>query len=563
VARLTGSGCPRLPRRPDRFKGSTLSTGTENASAVGGPGPSGAEASGRTGTGRSPAAQWVWRYRWPIVALLVIAVSALLARHEHSRPGYDPYGWLIWGYQTLHGSLNLGGAPSWKPMPLLFTAPFALFGHYQLWLWMTTAYAMSFAGCVFAARIAFRLVDEDGAHRWPAIAAGAFAFVLPLCIYDSTHYSYLHYIFSAQSDPPLVSCVLLAIDMALMGRRRWAIGALTLASLGRPEAWPAEFFYALWCLRQDRTMFRFLLGNLLVILFMWFGIPEITNQKPLIAGDLAADSPRMLHGNKIIGTISRYKALNQWSVWVLAGLGAAWAAFRYRRRDHDPTGSGVFVLALFGNCVLWMLVEIVFSLQGLPGVPRYMFEPGVVAIVIGAVGLGWLLSEIPRFFRVPWAAGLVVAVGLIAAIVPGAVTRLRAEHTELKLERARTAEISLLAGFVHELGGIHAIEACGSPVLNVEYVSVFGWLTHLNTGQIGYRANYELHQPHPSVLITPLPNGWSSYLWQPAAATASSCDARMRVLDVVTPSHPGGEIVPNRTPPVETPLPERRRHPAR
>ena len=63
----------------------------------------------------------------------------------------------MWGYQTLHRSLDLGGAPSWKPLPYLFTVPFALFGHYQLWLWMITAASVALAGPVFAARIAFRL----------------------------------------------------------------------------------------------------------------------------------------------------------------------------------------------------------------------------------------------------------------------------------------------------------------------------------------------------------------------------------------------------------------------
>ena len=55
-----------------------------------------------------------------------------------TRPGYDPYGWLDWGYQTLRGSLDLGGAPSWKPFTYLFNVPYALFGHYALWLWMLT-----------------------------------------------------------------------------------------------------------------------------------------------------------------------------------------------------------------------------------------------------------------------------------------------------------------------------------------------------------------------------------------------------------------------------------------
>jgi len=496
----------------------------------------------------------VRRYVWWLVAAVVIGASVGLVVWARSRPGYDPYGWMIWGYQSLHGTLNLGGAPSWKPMPLLFTLPFALFGHFQLWLWLVAACAMSFAGCVFAARIAFRIVDEDGAHRWPAIAASAFAFVLPLCIYDSTHFSYLHYIFSAQSDPPLVSFVLMAIDMALLGRKRWAIAALTMAALGRPEVWPALLLYSLWCLRQEREILPFLVACALIILFMWFGIPWITNNKPLIAGDLAAQSPRMLHSNKIIGTLGRYRALNQWPVWVCAGLGTAWAAFCLWRGGGERRRRNLFILALFGNCVLWVVVEIAFALKGLPGVPRYMFEPGVVAIVIGAVFFGWLLAEIPRFFRAPWVVGLVLAAGITAAIVPGALSRLRAEHKELSGEHARTAQIDRLSSFVDYLGGLRGIESCGKPVLNVEYVSIFGWLTHLNTGQIGYKANWELHQPYPTVLLTSLPNGWAAYPWHTRAADVRRCDARMKVLYIFTGQHPNGIIVPNQVPPKLTPV---------
>jgi hypothetical protein len=183
-----------------------------------------------------------------------------------------------------------------------------------------------------------------------------------------------------------------------------------------------------------------------------------------------------------------------------------------------------------------------------------MFEPGVVAIVIGAVFFGWLLGELPRFFRAPWALGLVLAAAITAAIVPGALSRLRAEHKELSGEHARTTEIDRLGAFVDRLGGLKGIEACGKPVLNVEYVSIFGWMTHLNTGQVGYKANYELHQRYPTVLLTSLPNGWAAYAWHTRGARAASCNARMRVLYIFTGRHPNGEIVPNRVPPKLTPV---------
>ena len=76
------------------------------------------------------------RYPWILGAVGLLLVSTVVVLWARTRPGYDPYGWLVWGYQTLHLSLDLGGAPSWKPLPYLFTVPFALAGHYQIWLWM-------------------------------------------------------------------------------------------------------------------------------------------------------------------------------------------------------------------------------------------------------------------------------------------------------------------------------------------------------------------------------------------------------------------------------------------
>src|SRR5579875_624824 len=151
---------------------------------------------------------WAARHVWWIVAVALVGFSAALVRWAYTRPGYDPYGWLVWGYQTLHGTLNLGGAPSWKPMPWLFTVPYALFGHFDLWLWMTTAVAMALAGVIFAGRIVFRIVDGGGRHRWPAILAAVLAGIMILSIQDNQGYSYWHYFLSAQSDPPLASLCL-------------------------------------------------------------------------------------------------------------------------------------------------------------------------------------------------------------------------------------------------------------------------------------------------------------------------------------------------------------------
>ncbi len=57
---------------------------------------------------------------------------------------------------------------------------------------------------------------------------------------------YFHYILSSQSDPMLVTFVLAAIDMCLIGRYRWTLVFGVLAALGRPEVWPFLGLFMLW-----------------------------------------------------------------------------------------------------------------------------------------------------------------------------------------------------------------------------------------------------------------------------------------------------------------------------
>src|SRR5438874_10519340 len=57
------------------------------------------------------------QHPWWSIAIVLLAISVVLVVWARTRPSYDAYGWLVWGYQTLHLALDLGGAPSWKPMP--------------------------------------------------------------------------------------------------------------------------------------------------------------------------------------------------------------------------------------------------------------------------------------------------------------------------------------------------------------------------------------------------------------------------------------------------------------
>jgi hypothetical protein len=465
-------------------------------------------------------------------AAVLLVVSVLLVVWARTRPSYDAYGWMVWGYQTLHGSLDLGGAPSWKPVPFLFTVPFALFGHYQLWLWMITACAVALAGPVFGARIAFRLcgggagsagpVDLGGSaggagalQRYAPYAAAFVAGAAVLGIED-----YLHYILSSQSDPMLVTFTLAALDMGLLGRYRWALVFGVLTGLGRPEVWPFLGLFMLWCWFKQPRMRWMLVAGVAVIAFMWFGIPTITNGRPDVAGQLAKGSPRQLKSNQFVGTVKRFHEMQYLPVWIAAALAVVIAAVR----------RNWIVLALGVGVVAWMFVEIAFAYHGWPALPRYMFEAAGVVAVLAGVAIGWLLRDASRIVRgAPAWAGAVVAAVLVVAMIPGARHRLRVEHADLIHEHARTHQIALLASVTNALGGSRHVLNCGQPVTDVGYVSSLAWLYHEDVGSIGGLQQHveaaELANPAvPKVLFKPgSRGGWDVRPWHTRPSQVARC----------------------------------------
>jgi len=408
-----------------------------------------------------------------------------------TRPGFDPYGWLVWGHQTLAGSLDTNAAPSWKPLPYLFTVPYALFGHYELWLWMLTAVAVSLAGVCFAGRIAYRVVGAgEPERRYGAIAAAIFAGAALLGIRD-----YWHYILSFQSDPMIVSLCLGAIDCHLSRRPRWAFVLGGLAALGRPEVWPFFFLYSLWAWRALPSM-RWLIGTgWAALVLLWFGIPALTSRSAFVAGNNALGSGRALRSNKALGTVDRFLDLHETPLELAALLAIVLAAVR---RDRTT-------LLLAGGMVAWVVVEIAFALHGWPGLPRYMYEAAGVMVVLAAIAVGRLLTEPPRPI---WAwAGGAVAVLITAALVPAAVSRARTEHKDLRAQRDRTTQINRLAAVVSGLGGAARVRECGEPLTRLEYQTVLAWTLRVNVATVGFKYGPALRRRRPVVLFTPLANG--------------------------------------------------------
>jgi hypothetical protein len=450
----------------------------------------------------------------------LVLLSTLIVLWAGTRPGFDPYGWLVWGHQTLHLSLNTNGAPSWKPLPYLFTVPYALTGKSALWLWMVTAVSFGLAGVLFAGRIAYRLTAAPPERRYAALAAGAFAGLALLGIRD-----YMHYILSAQSDTIIVTLCLAAVDAYLCGRRRLAYALGVLAALGRPEAWPFLGLYALWLGYTEPATRALIAGGLVAIAALWFGIPWITADSPFVAGNLALHSSRALHSNRVLGTLDRFLDLHEWPLQLAALAAVPLAAIR---RDRAT-------LILAAGAAAWVAVEIAFALHGWPGLPRYMFEAAGIMVVLAGVAVGRLLvlAETPRLTRVPAWIGAALVLALVAGLAPAAVSRIRGEHKDLFRERGRTRQIDRLAPVIARLGGIAAIRACGQPATEIEFQSIVAWTIGTNVGKVGYYPTAVRRRPHTQVLFRSAYHGWSVRPLHVTSSHRAAC-ARMRAHTAVS-----------------------------
>ena len=432
------------------------------------------------------------------VAAAVIAFSAVLVVWAKTRPGFDPYGWLTWGHMTFHG-LDTNAAPSWKPLPYVFTVVYALLGSHELRLWMITSAAISLSGVIFAGRIVYKLTDAPPERRWAAWVAGIFAGLALLGIQE-----YFHYILSSQSDPMIVALCLAAIDLHLDGHTRLAFGAGVLAGLGRPEVWPFLGLYLLWAWSRRPETRPVLIGGVVAMALLWFGIPALTARTPFVAAANAMYSGRRLTSDQIGGTIQRYLDLHYWPLEVAALLGVVLAAWRRSWADR-------VTLVLAAGVVGWLVVEIASVLHGWPGVPRYMFEASGVTVVLAGAFVGRMLTDPPRLgaSAVVAAAMGAVAVGLLViGLLPPAVSAARAEHRDIHAQRARTVELDKLNSVVGQLGGAARLRACGEPLTRLEYQSALAYTLGINVSKIGFKYAQAIAHGNPIVMFTPSSSGW-------------------------------------------------------
>src|ERR671929_167881 len=122
---------------------------------------------------------------------------------------------------------------SWKPLPVLFTAPFSLFGDDAApLLWLVVARAGGLLALALAFRVAARLAGP---------VAGVIALVA-LALADQ----FVSFFARGNSEGLLVGLSMWAVERHIDGCRRDAFVLGIAAGLIRPEVWPFWGLYGLW-----------------------------------------------------------------------------------------------------------------------------------------------------------------------------------------------------------------------------------------------------------------------------------------------------------------------------
>ena len=393
--------------------------------------------------------------RWALVGVgcLVLAVVSLLFGRQAT---YDPTAWLIWGHQIVHGDLFTRFGPSWKPLPIVITAPTALLGDTaQQQIWLVVARAGALAALALAYRLAWRLEGP---------VAGVIAVIALL---GSSGYATRT--FRGDSEGLLVAIAFGAIEAHLCGRRWLTFGLIVAATLMRPELFVFAVGYGLWLVwvaptaaPRRRTLAIVTAAGVLVVA-AWLIPEEIGSGElfraasrallPVAGSPATADFP-------FLATFTNAAAALPWPLYA-AGLWyvlAAIVAVRRRRAD----GSARLALALAAIATATMVLIALMAQAGFTGNIRYLTIPIGLTGIVGGAGL-------VRFGKLAWArlgprwgvVAIVLGASVVAPFAAHAVVRTR---DEVRSGQRETALYAALPDAIARAGGRAAVLRCGSPI---------------------------------------------------------------------------------------------------
>src|SRR4051812_26414211 len=369
----------------------------------------------------------------PALPLLVLGcvLLAALSLTLPSPPGKDPWSWIIWGREVAHFDLDTNSGSSWKPLPVLFTTVFSLFGDAAPGLWLIAVRAGALLAILFAYRIAARLAGT---------AAGVVAAV---CVATA---AWARYVAQGNVEPLSAGLVLGAVDRHLNGHRHQAMVLGALAALGRPELWPFLALYALLVFFRKGTRKPVVIALLLIVPVLWlggdyWGSGDAFHGSKRAAGtkDRAKKREQRLiekaraegkpppklraEASAVSHTVGGARHLLIFPAYIAAIVGLGFTIWRRRR---EPLVMAAAAAALFA-------VVASMSLLGYGGSPRFLFPAVGLVCVLAGYGVGSLLRLVGGGVR-----AAVLALVIAAASAPFVVDRLDEFSAERKLVSLRS-----------------------------------------------------------------------------------------------------------------------------
>jgi hypothetical protein len=419
-----------------------------------------------------------------VYALLAAAALALgaLSLLYPSTPTYDPWAWIVWGREIVHIDLQTTGGPSWKPLPVLFTIVFSLFGSAAPDLWLVVARG----GGILAVLLAFRLGARLTSRAW-SVASVTAGLVAAVALVISSEF--VRAMTLGNSEGLLVAFALWGIERHLDGRYRQAFVLGFLAALLRPEVWPFLGLYGLWLLLVDRRALWLVVAGFVLIPALWF-LPELWG-----SGDIWRAADRARQPNSDSPAFAKHPFVrviqDTWPLVITPVKAAAVFALVLAAGDWIRHRRQGVVLAVGLLAFAWIGLVAAMTQGGFSGNPRYIILGTSMLAVIGGVGFGRVVQYANAFVariagpRPTLAAGLVALAVLSLATVHWAAPRFE-NFGDLDKALRYQAELRFdVRDALAQAGGASAFKACGQATAGKFSVPLVAWYLHEHTLDVG------------------------------------------------------------------------------
>jgi hypothetical protein len=400
---------------------------------------------------------------------LVVGLSACLACVSlagltlliPSAPSTDPWGWILWGREitSFEFSTEVGGSPSWKPLPVVVTAPLSLAGEVAPTLWILVARSVALAGLLLAFVVAARLLPDRSV--WLRCAAGAIA-VIGLVLGRSWLKQFWH----GYSEPIALALLFGAIACHRSGRRGHALLLGAGVASVRPEAFVLVAAYgALLLWRREAN--RWLVTAAFVAVPAAWLVPDwIGSGDPFYGSKLASGLVDSQPYHRSVVDISPVPLL------VAAVAGTVLALVR-----RDRAFLEVACLSFAWYAVLGLMMALDY-----PPASRFFYVPSGALCVVGAAGLVLLVTQ-PRHRWVRASLGAAAVAVLTVSLVP------RVESVVEVAERSATrAQIQWDLSLAVTRAGGADLSRCGPAAIP----RGFRWMK----GMVSWRLEVPLREVH-------------------------------------------------------------------